>query len=223
VIRCILFDLDGTLIDSYDAIAESLNIARKAFSLPPYPREEVVRRVGHGLEDLMEQALGAENVVEGVRLFREHYQKVSLPMTQLLPGVESTARKLRERGYALAIITNKPAYFSRKILENLGVEDLFPVIYGPELAPAKPNPEMVFRSLKDCHCSKAEAIIVGDMTVDRDTARNAGLPFYAIPTGSESRETLLASGPDQMLEHFEDLLDLLPPLAGKSPDPHSTG
>jgi len=223
MIRCVLFDLDGTLIDSYDAIAESLNTARKAFALPPFPREEVVRMVGHGLEDLMEQALGAENVAEGVRLFREHYREVSLPMTRLLPGVESTVRKLRKRGYTMAIITNKPAYFSRKILENLGVGDLFPVIYGPELAPAKPNPEMVFRSLQDCRCSTDEAILVGDMTVDRDTARNAGLPFYAIPTGSESRESLLASGPDQMLERLEDLLNLLPPLPAKKPDPLSTG
>ena len=212
MIRCILFDLDGTLLDSYDAIAESLNLARAAFDLPAYSREEVLKMVGHGLENLMEKALGGDCVAEGVRIFREHYRQVSLPKSRLLPGVETTVRELRRRGYRLAVITNKPASFSRLILEHLGVGDLFPVLYGPDLAPAKPDPEMVFRSLSDLDCSPGEAVLVGDMRVDRDTARNAGIPFYAVATGSDSREDLAAAAPDRLLDRFEDLLSLLPAL-----------
>jgi phosphoglycolate phosphatase len=218
VIRCILFDLDGTLVDSYDAIGESMNLARAAYGLPPCSREEVLRMVGHGLENLMEQALGPERVAEGVRIFRDHYNRVALSGSRLLPGVEPTLRRLKERGYRLGVITNKPAYFSRKILDHLGVGDLLPVLYGPDLSPAKPDPEMVFRSLHDLTCSSREAVLVGDMLVDRDTARNAGILFYAVATGSESRENLAAAGPDRLLDRFEDLLTVLPPLPRERAD-----
>jgi phosphoglycolate phosphatase len=212
LIRCILFDLDGTLLDSYDAITESLNAARAAYGLPPFLRDEVVRRVGHGLESLIEEALGADRIAEGVRRFRERYRQVALLQSRLLPGVEGTVQELRARGYRMAIITNKPAVFSRSILDHLGVGSLFPVIYGPDLAPPKPDPEMVFRALADLGCEPADAILVGDMIVDRDTARNAGIPFYAVATGSQSRGDLVSALPDVLLDRFEDLLILLPPL-----------
>jgi len=212
LIRCILFDLDGTLLDSYDAIAESLNLARQSFGLPGYTRGEVVQMVGHGLEKLMAEALGPENIEEGVRIFRDRYRLVSLSGSRLLSGVETTLRELKARGYRMAVITNKPAYFSRKILEHLGVSELLPVLYGPDLAPAKPDPEMVFRCLRDLGCEAAETILVGDMLVDRDTANNAGILYFAVATGSESREKLLAASPHRFLERFEDLLSHLPPL-----------
>jgi phosphoglycolate phosphatase len=212
LVRCILFDLDGTLLDSYDAIAECLNLARESFGLPGYARDDVVRMVGHGLEKLMAEALGPENAEEGVRIFRERYRIVALDGSRLLPGVEATLREIHARGYRMAVITNKPAYFSRKILEHLGVGELLPVLYGPDLAPAKPHPEMAFRCLRDLGCEAGEAILVGDMLVDRDTARNAAIPFFAIATGSETKEELLAASPHRFLERFEDLLDHLPPL-----------
>ena len=212
-LRCILFDLDGTLIDSYEAIAECLNAAREAFSLPPLTHAEVVRRVGHGLESLMAESLGAANVAEGVRLFRERYAVVCLAKSRLLPGVAATLRELAARGYRMAVITNKPAFFSRRILQHLGVGDLFPILYGPDTAPAKPDPEMALRCLREMGCDPREAVLVGDMLVDRETAENAGIAFFAVPTGSESREALLAAGAARFLDRFEDLLGCLPPLS----------
>ena len=212
MIRCILFDLDGTLVDSYEPIMESLNAARTAFHLPPYSRDEVVRRVGHGLESLMAESLGEAHVAEGVRIFRERYQVVSLPGSRLLPGVETTVRELARRGYRMGVVTNKPAHFSRRILEHLRVADFFPVLYGPDRAPAKPDPTMVLLSLRDLACALEEAVLVGDMLVDQETARQAGIPFFAVATGSESRENLLASRPARFLHRFEDLLEHLPQL-----------
>jgi phosphoglycolate phosphatase len=217
LIRCILFDLDGTLLDSYDAIAESLNLARSSFGLPAYSRNEVLKMVGHGLEHLMEKALGPDRVAAGVAIFRERYRQISLSQSRLLPGVEPTLRVLRERGYRLAVITNKPAYFSRRILDHLGVGELIPVLYGPDLAPPKPDPEMALRSLADLGGSPEEAVLVGDMLVDLETARNAGIPFYAVATGSDSREDLAAAQPDRLLDRIEDLLSLLPPLPREEP------
>jgi phosphoglycolate phosphatase len=213
VIRCILFDLDGTLLDSYEAIAECLNAARLAFGLPPFTHEEVVRKVGHGLESLMVEALGASHAEEGVRIFRDRYRVVSLVKSRLLPGVEPTLAELARRGYRMGVLTNKPAYFSRRILDHLKVSAYFPVLYGPDLAPAKPSPEMVRLCLKELACAREEAVLVGDMLVDWETAKNAGIPFYAIATGSESRERLLDSNPDRFLDRFEDLLLYLPDIS----------
>jgi len=223
VICCVLFDLDGTLIDSYDAIAESLNAAREAYGLPPLPREEVVPMVGHGLENLIAETLGPDRIAEGVRAFRDRYRQVSLPKSRLLPGVEATVRELKSRGYRLAVVTNKPSGFSRRILDHLGVGDLFRVVYGPDRVAAKPDPEMVFRCLDDLGCRSHEAVLVGDMRVDRDTARNAGTLFFAVATGSESREALLSSEPDRLLDRFEDLLAHLPPLSRDPLEPVSEG
>jgi phosphoglycolate phosphatase len=214
--RCILFDLDGTLVDSYEAIAESLNAVRTAFGRPPYAREEVVRMVGHGLENLIEQAIGAAHVAEGVRIFRERYKDLAVPGSRLLPGVAATVRELRARGYRMAVISNKPSRFSRLILDNLGVGELFSVLYGPDRAPAKPDPEMALRALSDLDCRPEESVLVGDMSVDLETASGAGLPFVAVATGSESRAALLAAGAGRILDRFEDLLDLFPPLVDDS-------
>jgi phosphoglycolate phosphatase len=189
-----------------------LNAARVSFGFSAYPREEVIKMVGHGLESLMEEAVGPERVEEGVRIFRDRYREISLAKSFLLPGAEKTLKTLHERGYRLAVLSNKPAFFSRRILDHLGVGHWIPVLYGPDLAAPKPAPEMVFRSLSDLGCALGEAILVGDMRVDRDTARVAGIPFYAVATGSESREELLSSGPDLFLDRLEDLLLLLPPL-----------
>ena len=95
--RGIVFDLDGTLIDSYGAIAASLNSARRHFGLAELPEEEVRRMVGWGLEVLLERSLGAERVAEGIKIFRGHYARVCVSGTRLLPGAERTLRELAGR------------------------------------------------------------------------------------------------------------------------------
>lgn len=213
--RGVLFDLDGTLVDSYDAIAASLNYARAAFAEPPLPVAVVRRMVGHGLESLIEEALGPERTVDGVRLFREHYDRVGIESTRTLPGVASTLPALRARGYRMGVASNKPARFGRPILERLGLAAHFDAILGPDLvAHPKPHREMVDRLLQILGVSAAEVVYVGDMGVDAETCRNAGIPCWLIATGSCSPEELAAAGGDRCLDQFEELLTLLPPLPG---------
>jgi phosphoglycolate phosphatase len=213
--RGVLFDLDGTLVDSYDAIASSLNHARAAFGQPPYPVTVVRRMVGHGLESLIEEALGAGRIEDGVRLFREHYDRVGVEATRTLPGVAPTLETLGRRGYRMGVASNKPARFGRPILERLGLATHFGAILGPDLvAHPKPHREMVDRLLEMLQVPAAEAVYVGDMGVDAETCRNAGIPCWLIATGSCSREELEAAGGERRIERFEDLLTLLPPLPG---------
>jgi phosphoglycolate phosphatase len=210
--RAVIFDLDGTLVDAYAAIHESLGAVLDAFGRPPISRDETRRMVGHGLEVLVAKAVGEENVAEGVRLFRERYERVGLESTRLLPGAELVTRTLFENGIRLAIASNKPARFTRPLLESLGLASRFGFVAGPDDGfPPKPAPHMVFMALATLAVPARDAVFVGDMPIDVATARAAELPIIALPSGSATRKELESCSPDAIVENLEDLLPLLLP------------
>ena len=205
-----MFDLDGTLIDSYGAIAESFNHARTRLGESPVDAGEVRRMVGHGLESLMEQAVGRERVDEAVRLFREHYDRICTSKTVPLPEVPGTLSALQDMGIRMGVATNKPARFARRILEALDLMPPLAAVEGPgEGLPPKPDPAMVRQVLADLETGAARALYVGDMGVDVATARAAGLPVWVLATGSSTRQELEAAGADRILGRFGDLARLL--------------
>lgn len=221
-VRALVFDLDGTLIDSYEAIADSLNTALAGLGRSPLPVARIRTMVGRGLETLIARALevddgrpdGAAAVAEGVRLFRARYDTVCVPLTTLLPGVAGTLAQLHARGYPMGVATNKPSYFARRLLESLGVGGYLLSVYGPDLVTHhKPHPEMVHAVLRALGVSAREALYVGDMEIDVQTARAAGMPVVVMPTGSCTHESLMACGADQVLPGLSSLLDLLPRAA----------
>jgi 2-phosphoglycolate phosphatase len=213
LIRGIIFDFDGTLIDSYEPITESLNQVREAFGKPPLALGEVKGMVGHGLEHLIEAAIGADKVADGVRIFRERYATICESRTTILPQVRETLEELDRRTYQMAIATNKPSYFARDILKALDVEHLFVEVLGPnDVERPKPDPEMLEIIMSRLGLGSDETLYVGDMPLDIEVARNAGVSVYALPTGSASRDDLLARRPDRLLHKFSDLLVYLPAL-----------
>jgi phosphoglycolate phosphatase len=215
LIRGIIFDFDGTLIDSYGAIAESLNHVRSAHKLPPIDPEKVKSMVGHGLEELIEEAIGPERVGEGVKLFREQYAQVCEERTSVLPQVKETIESLDGRGYQMGIASNKPSYFVRDILKALEMDHLFAEVVGPnDVATPKPDPEMLEMIMMRVGLGPDEVVYVGDMLLDIEVARRSGVPIYAIPTGSATREALLEGRPDRLLHKFSDLLNFLPTVTG---------
>ncbi len=214
LIRGLIFDFDGTLIDSYEAIAESLNRVRASFSLAPIPMAEVKTMVGHGLEHLIERAIGSERVEEGVRLFRQSYAMLCEKKTSILPQVKDTLEELDRRGYQMAIATNKPSYFARDILKALEMEHLFSEVLGPnDVEKPKPDPEMLEIIMMRVGLAPDEVVYVGDMLLDIEVGRRAGVAVYAIPTGSATRQALLEGRPDRLLHRFSELLTVLPVLS----------
>ena len=146
--RAVVFDLDGTLLDSYAAIHECLSLVLAAFGRPPVTPDETRRMVGHGLEALVARAVGAENVAAGVKIFRDRYEVIGPESSTLLPGADAVTRRLVEAGIPIAIASNKPARFSREILECLGILSRFAFVAGPDDGfPPKPAPHMVFMAL----------------------------------------------------------------------------
>jgi 2-phosphoglycolate phosphatase len=211
-VRAIVFDLDGTLIDSYEAIAESLNHALRLAGRPPRSLEEVRGMVGLGLETLIERAMGGPDLVEeGVLNFRRHYDHICVGKTFLLPEVADTLAELDRRGYRMSVATNKPSYFAWRLLEGLRVRRYIVTVLGPDLVEhRKPHPEMVLEAMRRMGVTAAETLYVGDMEVDIETARAAGIPVVVLPTGSRDASALEAAAPDLLVRSFRDLLALLP-------------
>ena len=216
--RAAVFDLDGTLLDSYEGIHDALSDVLAHFGRPPVTVEETRRLVGHGLEALIAKVLPEELRADAVHHFRFRYKVNAPKLTKLMPGAELVVSELWRRGIRLAIASNKPAVFSRQLLAGFGLAELFTFIGGPDLGfTEKPDPAMVLAALRAMRASPAETLYVGDMTVDISTARAAGLPVAVVPEGSSTREELEVLRPDYILPALTDVLGLFgeaPPARG---------
>jgi phosphoglycolate phosphatase len=202
----VVFDLDGTLIDGYEAIGDALAYAMERLRLPALPLEKVRVMVGHGIEKLLEEAVGAERTSEGVRLFRERYPEVAVAKSRLLPGVREALAELAARGHAMAVASNKPAHFSRMILEADRVAGYFAEIAGPdEATPAKPDPAMLRRLMVAAGAQPSRTVVVGDMEVDFEFGRAADCRVVLVPGGSRSREELEKVPADALLGSLAEL------------------
>ena len=200
------FDLDGTLIDGFDAIGDALGFAMESFGEEPLPLPRVREMVGHGLEVLVEEAIGKERVAEGVRLFRERYAQVAVAKTRLMPDVPEVLEILAARGHAMAVASNKPARFSRLILEACGVARYFLAIAGPDAGtPAKPDPAMLRELMSVAGTDPAETVVVGDTEVDFELGRAAGCRVVLVPGGSRPLEELRKIPADALLSRFAEL------------------
>ena len=209
-VRAIVFDLDGTLIDSYRPIATSINHARAHFGMAPLELAKIRARVGRGLEHLIGELVGRDRVEQGVRLFRRRYSQIYADETIGLPGVVKTLRGLRQAGYSMAVASNKPARFSKPILQLVGMLPFIGCVQGPDLvASHKPEPAMILRCLELLDVTRREAVYVGDMLLDVESAARAGLPVILVPGGSSEPEELRGTG-QALLSSFEALLELLP-------------
>jgi phosphoglycolate phosphatase len=191
----VIFDLDGTLVDGYDAIAAGVNAARAHFGLPPLAVDDVRGRVGLGLGHLMADVVGDERADEGAAIFRAAYDAACLPGTRAASGLTATLDALRSAAMRLSVASNKPVRYSLRILEHLGVADRFDLVAGPETAGAiKPDPAMLHACLQAMATPAEHALYVGDMPLDAETGARAGVAVVLIEGGSAARDALQATG-----------------------------
>lgn len=215
-IRAVLFDFDGTLADSYAAITASVNHVRAAHGLRPLEEAEVRRHVGRGLIYLLRHTLPHADIDAASALYREHHPSVMRTDTRLLPGAAEALAALKRRGVAVAVCSNKPVAFTRELLELLELAQDVDAALGPEdVSEPKPAPDMLHAALARLGVEAAEALYVGDMAIDIEAARNAGVRVWVVPTGSEERDTLVAARPDRMIDDLNELLDAVAAENGK--------
>jgi phosphoglycolate phosphatase len=210
-IRGVIFDLDGTLIDSYQAIYLSFQYAYENMGLPPLRYEEARKVVGLGLTITFNDLLGKERTPEALRLFRQKYWEVFPDHTHFLPGARELAFELHRRGIRQAIATNKLGRFSRAIIRHFGMEDLFVAVLGDEdVALNKPDPEMLLAAIDKLALPRAEVVMVGDSLVDIQAAQNTGIRIFAVPSGTTGRAALEQAKPTVVLDRLTDLLNFVP-------------
>jgi phosphoglycolate phosphatase len=209
--KAVLFDLDGTLVDSYAALAEAVNHARRSEGLDDLSASRIRGLVGDGVDKLLERAFDPTAVPHGAKhAFESRYDEVCCRESKVLDDVEATLAHLAARGVEMAVCTNKPTFFSRKILDFLELSRYFRAIVGPDLAGArKPEARHLLVTLESVRCAPEETLFVGDMPIDVRAARNSGVAVAVVATGSSTREQLAAAGPDHFLERFSDLVKLV--------------
>lgn len=197
----LLFDLDGTLIDSRRDLATATNLMRADHGLPPLDLPTVVSYVGDGLSKLAERALQGAPVPipTALRELSAHYADHLLDQTAPLPGVPDSLRALRDAGYALALVTNKPAAHARRIFDHFGWTPLFAVLMaGGDTPELKPSPVPILEALRRTATPPDRALMVGDHHTDLEAARRAGIPsvFLQNGFGNTGSETPTHAFPD---------------------------
>jgi phosphoglycolate phosphatase len=184
----IIFDLDGTLIDSSKDLAISMNATREHFGLPPLDPGLIYSYVGNGAPVLVRRAFGPEAseemVAEALTFFLKFYRAHALEHTKLYPGVREVVNTLSEAGHKLAVLTNKPVRISFDIVKALGLERQFWRVYGGDsFLTKKPDPAGAKKLMEEADVDQAGSLMVGDSGVDVQTARNAGIRSCGVAWG----------------------------------------
>jgi phosphoglycolate phosphatase len=209
-IRAILFDFDGTLADSFAAITLSTNHVRHKYGLPPMTEDAIRGYVGYGLANLMEQLVPTADPAEAVAAYRDHHPGVMAAGTTLFPGVVETLRFLRERGVKTAVCSNKHVQFTKMLVREKQVAALFDEVLGPEdVGVPKPDPAMLHEAMRRLGATAADTIYVGDMVIDVEVARAAGVPGWIVPGGASPVAVLEAAKPDRILTDFAEIQKLI--------------
>ena len=206
--RLAIFDLDGTLLDTLDDLAASVNAALAEVGLPSRPSLEIRTFVGEGARRLVERAVAphAALVEPALAAWWRHYEAHCLDATRPYPGIPEV---LAGAGRLLAVHTNKPGRLARKILSGLGLLDRFAAVVGGDEAPRKPDPAGTLALLERTGATPGSAVFVGDSRVDLQTAGAAGIRAVAVTWGFVSRAELAAAGATAWAERPADLVPWL--------------
>ena len=216
----ILFDLDGTLIETAPEIADAVNDTLAQFGLPAVTQTQVNDWIGHGTRELLISALAdrRHTTTDTVRhsadfpnieaAFGGHYQQRCGTRSHLYPQVSETLQVLKDAGVKLAVVTNKESRYTQAVLDAHQLAPMFDrVISGDTLLVKKPNPAAVHDCLQRFGVKAERALFVGDSSIDVATARNAGVSVWALPYGYNMGEPIEACNPDRVIADFSALLN----------------
>ena len=206
--KAAVFDLDGTLVNSLDDLADSANATLRAHSFPMHEVEAYRYFVGDGTRKLMERILPQEYaadttfVEQFMSKYKDRYARNLLQKTKPYDGIMEMLEELRRRGIPMAVCTNKHQSAAEMIVKTLFPHGIFQEIIGDqEGLPRKPDPQKVLRIMRNFGVTREQTAYFGDTDVDMDTARNAGAFAVGVLWGFRSREELVAHGADILLTH----------------------
>jgi len=212
----VLFDLDGTLLDTIGDLAEAANRMLVELGRPPRTQDEIHSFVGKGIPNLVrrcltENAVATEDEVEAaVPVFRSHYQVVNGASTRIYPGVLETITELRARRIKLAVVTNKAEAFTLPLLERMGMAAHFDtVVSGDTLPVKKPDPAVLHLACERLGVAARDALMIGDSANDALAAQGAGMPVLLVTYGYSEGRPVDTIECDGLLSNALQALDLI--------------
>jgi phosphoglycolate phosphatase len=222
----IAFDLDGTLVDTAPDLIATLNIVFADRGIPPVGYDEARTMIGGGVKALLERGLAAQgmpytptDLEELFTVYLERYAAHIADHSRPFPGLLPALDQLSAQGFRFAVCTNKLEWLSVRLLDALKLSSRFEAICGQDtFGMAKPDPEMLRRTVLQAGGSLADAVMVGDSATDIDTARAAGVPVIAVDFGYTQTPVALL-GPDRIISHFDELAAAVDILLGLRASP----
>ncbi|MFC4404919.1 pyrophosphatase PpaX [Gracilibacillus xinjiangensis] len=208
-IETILFDLDGTLIDTNELIIASFTHTVEKFGDRPYTREEIIDFIGPPLTDSL-QKVNPNSVEEAMATYREHNYANHEKYVKAYPTVVDTMNKLKDAGYKLGIVTTKLSDTAKLGLEITGMANIFEVLIGlDDVENAKPHPEPILTAIEKLQANPMTTLMVGDNYHDIEAGHNAGVQTAGVAWTIKGREILESHHPTYMLEQMSDLLQIV--------------
>jgi phosphoglycolate phosphatase len=212
--RLLVFDLDGTLVDSKEDLANAVNVALESFDLPPLPHPTIYSYVGDGASVLIRRALPTEKaglLPEVLDRFLAYYRRHLLDTTRAYPGVAGALRKWAGF-YRMAVLTNKGVAMTREILSGLSLDGyFFDVRGGDSFGTKKPDPEGLLHILREAGVEAEEAIMIGDSRIDVQAGRTAGTVTCGVTYGLGT-SGFAEDPPDFTVDRFSDLFRRIRPI-----------
>jgi phosphoglycolate phosphatase len=210
--KAVIFDLDGTLVNSLEDLADATNYALKLFGQQVHAVEDFRLMVGEGTRTLISRALPADrqDLIEQVLVkMREKYNQICLDKSRPYNGIKEVATELVNRGFKLAVLTNKDQKMSQKIVSHF-FDGLFQIVRGTiDAEPVKPEPTAALQIITQLGVKPEETIFVGDSKIDVQTAKAAGIKSVGVNWGFRGRSELIETGADAVIEEAGQLLSLL--------------
>lgn len=202
-LRTVLFDLDGTLVDQFQAIYRCHVFAMRQIGLPEPTFEQVKRAIGRGLDDAIRDLAGDAHVARILPIYLEHWNATSLQDAAIFPGSLELLQALRARGVKCAALTNKRGQASREVCAHLGLTPLLDGIFGAgDTAWLKPQREFAEHALRTLGTTAGETALVGDSIYDVAAALNAGFAFFGVTTGTHDAPALRAAGATEIFANL---------------------
>jgi phosphoglycolate phosphatase len=208
-IKLIIFDLDGTLIDAYGAIASSFNFVMRKLGYPKQSYLTIRRSVGWGDKNLLAPFILEKDLNKAVQIYRRHHARALLSKSRLLPGAKMVLALLKNKGYLITVASNRPTRFSRILIKHLKIEKYFDfLLCADKLKKGKPHPEIIRRIMNRFKVTASRVVYVGDMVIDAQAGRRAGVKTVIVTTGSSHKEEIKKEKPYKIISGIRALLKL---------------
>jgi len=205
--KLVIFDLDGTLIDAYAAIAAGINQMLQSLGYPRQKLEVIKRKVGWGVEKLIEPFIEKKDYQRAVEVYLKSQETLLPKMTKLLPGAKEVLKELKEKGCRLAVASNRPSSFSEPLLKHLKIAQYFSfILCADQINSYKPNPKILSLILKKLNIPPEETVYVGDMALDAETGKNAKVKTIIVLTGSSNQKEAIAAKPFKIINQISEIL-----------------